>query len=230
MKKLPQNVQDFVFDGTWEERVNEIAKKYSLNLEQTDTLANDAVLVLIGLELPDTFLQTIISDLNISRLLAEQIMQDLEMRVFDYAIKELENSKRTVSKPAATPETPANNLPMVEKGEVAHDTKPQTAPAPKEKVPVPVYKPESSAEPVQKPFAVPRYTAAPEPEEKTSEEKPFSILEFVKKTPPTPPAPPAPPVPPKPATQTAPTSSGAQPSTQKPPQKYAADPYREPLN
>src|SRR3984885_16006631 len=103
MKKLPQNVQDFVLNGAWEERTGEIAQKYSLNPIQTDALANTVVLVLVGLELPDTFLDTIIADVGISRLLAEQIMNDLETRVFEYAISQIgSKSKTEKAKPVVT--------------------------------------------------------------------------------------------------------------------------------
>lgn len=96
VKNLAQNVQDFVFDREWEKRTLEIAKKYSLNDAQSDTLADTVVLALIGLEKPETFLQTIIRDLGISKLLAEQVMSDLETRVFDYAIKQIEVTKPVV--------------------------------------------------------------------------------------------------------------------------------------
>ncbi|MFA7216525.1 MAG: hypothetical protein WC095_00890 [Candidatus Paceibacterota bacterium] len=87
VRKLPKEIQDFVFDGVWEERVEEIGLKYSLDSVQLDNLANKVLFILIGLEKPEDFLQTIISELSISRLLAEQIMNDLDSRVFDYAIK-----------------------------------------------------------------------------------------------------------------------------------------------
>src|SRR3989338_1688659 len=95
VQKLPQAVQDFVYDGAWEVRTNEIARKYSLVAGQTDALANTVVLVLIGLESPDTFLDTLVTDLEISRLLGEQIMADLEKRVFEYALGVIENKEKS---------------------------------------------------------------------------------------------------------------------------------------
>lgn len=87
VKNLPKEIQDFVFEGVWEERVEEIGLKYSLDSVQLDNLINKVLFILIGLEKPENFLQTMISELSISRLLAEQIMNDLDSRVFDYAIK-----------------------------------------------------------------------------------------------------------------------------------------------
>lgn len=93
IKNLPIPVQDLVFDGDWEERTIEIGKKYALNDKQIDELANSVVLILVGAEKPENFLKTIIKELNISKILAEQITEDLEKRVFDYALKAIENSE-----------------------------------------------------------------------------------------------------------------------------------------
>jgi uncharacterized membrane protein len=74
VKGLPKAVQDMIFDGVWEERTIEIGKKYSLSDIQINSLADLVVLVLIGLERPETFLQTLIVELRVSALLADQIM------------------------------------------------------------------------------------------------------------------------------------------------------------
>jgi len=98
LKTLPKSIQDVVFDGVWEERTEEIAKKYSLNELQTDSLTNNVLYILIGLENPDNFLDTIVAELGISRLLAEQITEDLEVRVFEYTVKSIEKRGETMSK------------------------------------------------------------------------------------------------------------------------------------
>ncbi|MFZ2621215.1 MAG: hypothetical protein WAX85_01825 [Minisyncoccia bacterium] len=89
IKNLPKPVQDVVLDGVWESRTTEIAKKYALNPIQTDGLINSVLFILIGLDKPDDFLERIINDLGISSLLAEQILEDVNNRVFEYAIKEI---------------------------------------------------------------------------------------------------------------------------------------------
>ena len=150
LKTLPKSIQDVVFDGVWEDRADEIAKKYSLNEAQTDSLINNVLFILIGLENPDNFLDTIITELNISRLLAEQITEDLEVRVFEYTVKSIENKeKRTVAEsprqnPAPSPapepisikptlvvendipEIRPEILPMVEPEEKVHIVEPPT--------------------------------------------------------------------------------------------------------
>ncbi|MBI4155923.1 MAG: hypothetical protein HY507_01685 [Candidatus Zambryskibacteria bacterium] len=97
IKNLPQAVQDLVFDGEWEKRVTEIAKKYSLGPGQTDTLINNVLFVLIGLDTPDTFTSLMTSELGISKLLAGQIIEDLENRVFEYALGVIENKQQKLT-------------------------------------------------------------------------------------------------------------------------------------
>src|SRR3989344_75148 len=96
VKNLPQVVQDFVYDGVWEERTAEIAKKYSLGPGQTDTLINNVLFVLIGLDTPDTFTNLMTSELGISKLLASQIIEELETRVFEYVLNTVESQKLKV--------------------------------------------------------------------------------------------------------------------------------------
>jgi len=91
VKKLPPEIQDLVFNGVWEQRTREVANKYSLSEPQTEDLLDLTVLTLIGLERPQNFIVTLVSNLNISRLLAEQIVLDLDKRVFEYAIKTIES-------------------------------------------------------------------------------------------------------------------------------------------
>lgn len=214
IKNLPQKVQDFVFDREWQDRVYEISKKYSLNEDQSENLADIVVLVLIGLQNPETFLDSIVKDLGVSRLLAEQIMEDIDKRVFDFAMKSvgsLENnppkspSKENVPfiKPLV-PEIKPENLPMdsgnpVEKHDILKTQADLSNTQPK--------KPEE----VQKPLSVPRFTAVPiENEEVPSEspetKKPEDMMSDKLKS--------------------VTTSSAPKPET---PKNYAVDPYREPI-
>jgi hypothetical protein len=202
MKTLPQSVQDFIFGGVWEERTDEIAKKYSLNDTQTDNLINNILFILIGLDKPETFLETTIIELGISRLLAEQIMEDLEVRVFEYATKSIENKEKrggssqqviasskedknklsTSSMPVGIPnieddipEVRPEITPMVEKDEVVHDSSQQPVASSKENTggrEIPRAPLGQTSEPVQRPVSVPRYMG--EQEEMTNDKFPMT--------------------------------------------------------
>lgn len=163
INNLPKKVQDFIFDGEWQDRVYEISKKYSLNEDQSENLADTVVLVLIGLQGADTFLDTIIKDLGVSRLLAEQIMEDVDKRVFELAIKETgggSTEQRSAPRNDApfikplVPEIKPDNLPMdtgspIEKHEILKTQEKLT------------FEPEVKNDYTQKPVSVPRFTGVP---------------------------------------------------------------------
>ncbi len=244
-KKLPSNIKDFIAQGEWEKRTMEVGKKYALNEGQVDDLINIVLLVLVGAEKPETFLETVISDLGISSLIADQISEDLGNRVFEYAIKEIGNKKQkveTVTQPSSAPkpapeavkarppEVKPVNLPMVEKGETIRINKPP-AQTPRPAMPKVGeetvenrinYKstpaPAPKAEPVQRPITVPRINMATEektPATNISSEQMVNIIEKKLNN----------------------VTNGVTPSAKeevKPevvvePKKYTVDPYREPI-
>jgi hypothetical protein len=214
LKVLPKDVQDFILNGSWEERTLEIAKKYSLNESQGDTLANSVLLLLIGLLKPEEFLDGIIADLSISRLLAEQIKDDLEVRVFEYAVKTIENKrgKQEIPKEGKSPEVISKipeikpeNLPSILL-EQTHIVEPPRTDKDNSVIENPGrinYKPVSESpkpmpERVDKPISVPNFS--PEPVV-----NPIAIG------------------------KNEPTIVETKP-IEPPPKKYAVDPYREPVN
>ncbi len=188
LKTLPKEVQDFLAEGVWEERTIEIGKKYGLNETQIDDLVNAVVLLLTGIEKPDKFLDTIVSSLAISKLLAEQIMNDLDNRVFDYALKQTTKKEqkpiynpvqsvevkpkmpdvkpvtpmpKTVLEPKV-PEVKPQNLPMVEPGEKVHINKPPVTVSSESSGPKITYKPVSAVKEEPKvPETVQRPVAVP---------------------------------------------------------------------
>lgn len=117
VKKLPKEIQDLIFDGVWEERVEEIGLKYSLDDNQLDNLIDKVLFILIGLEKPDSFLETMVGELSISRLLAEQIMNDLNARVFDYALKTIETNQEKPKEKSAGNNSLSNEISNILKEE-----------------------------------------------------------------------------------------------------------------
>lgn len=148
IQELPPIVRDFIFEGSWQDRTEEIAKKYSLNESQTNILVDNVLFVLIGIDKGEDFIKLMPSELGISKLLSGQIVEELETRVFDYSIKSIQNKlpkkenetvpqpnqkpplKTQISKPLATPpEIRPDILPMIEDGEsvkVLEPKKPDT--------------------------------------------------------------------------------------------------------
>jgi hypothetical protein len=207
LNELPKTTQDLLFGNVWEERTGEIAEKYSLNELQKDSLVNNVLFILISKAKKETLLETIVKDLGISQMLAEQIMEDLEMRVFEYALKTIQNQDKKGGSSEKTdgdlPEIRPEITPVIEPEEKVRvrpipvgfaDTTPK--PAPKPQIPGP--------ELVQRPVSVPRYTAVPmEENDATGVSQKTTAPAGAPKTPE--------PVP-------------------EPVKKYAVDPYREPIN
>jgi hypothetical protein len=112
IKSLPQSLQNLLSEGVWEERVNEISKKYSLTPEQSGALSNIVLLTLTFISPPEEMKQNITGDLGISDLLSEQVSSDLETRVFEYAAKQLNVVQKQQAPAPKQTEAPKLDLPV----------------------------------------------------------------------------------------------------------------------
>lgn len=143
IEKLPENIKKVIFSLPWEDRTREIAKKYSLTPEQTESLVDVVTCALVGLEKEAEMANHIISDLGISKLLTGQILLDLDKRVFDLVLNALDQN--TKAAPAQEPAQTEPNIPPIP---------PQPTPSP---TPVPTPTTQTTSIPVQKPVNVPRF-------------------------------------------------------------------------
>ena len=217
--QLPQEVQDFVMESSWQERVFEIAVKYSLDQTQTNTLVSYTLQLLIGLEDPELATGVLEKNLRISRLLATQISADLNARIFEYAIATVEKKLGVNTPTSVTTDVPRNS-----EVETTEPTVPANLPGA-----VDVGSPEDYIhtedeveEIVQKPIPVPRFTAMVTEETPVNE----SLVEQKINTAHT-----------TPVTEIKPQNIIAEklntvvkPKIEKPtgiPEKYIVDPYRE---
>lgn len=144
LSQLKSNLENSIFKkipndknpGTPESNKNkviEISKKYNLSQSQTDKLLNILTPIIVAQKKPDGLMNTIVNNLSISRLLAEQIMNDLEKRIFESFGKGGQNRDRVISEPVIQKQQPLEaergrmtapppaNLPMIEPGEVVQD-------------------------------------------------------------------------------------------------------------
>lgn len=229
LASLPQKTKDVVLDDFWQKRTKEIAVKYSLSEEQSTTLQNLVLFVIIGVENPGDLEESLKNELGVSELLAEQIGNDLDVRVFGALVKNLgnkeegsnNNQKITNTKVESgfghlmppqpngalnieneIPEVRPETVPMVEKGEMAHDV-PPPAPVKTE------IRPEAQNEMTNDKFPMTN---------QIQNQNDKAVTETVK--------------PPEPAPQQptpVPKPSAPQEPPTPPVKKYAVDPYREPL-
>jgi hypothetical protein len=92
--------------------------------------------VIYMFENPNDYISNIKREVGISEEIATTIAESVADKIFDLILKKSEKSEEPVkAKPepimtSAVPEIPPTNLPMVEKGEVAHDARPLTPAGP----------------------------------------------------------------------------------------------------
>ncbi|HEY0221105.1 MAG TPA: hypothetical protein VGC58_02685 [Candidatus Paceibacterota bacterium] len=120
----------------WQIRVEEISKKYNLNDPQKNNLNSFCKEVFSDVSKKTDLLNTLDQKIGISKILSDQIAEDLEKRVFNYAVKgtavknveevvdirkdtdiQIPKMEKMVYPKTTIPEIKPNNLPMVEKEE-----------------------------------------------------------------------------------------------------------------
>ena len=208
-----------------ENRITEIAKKYELDEKQKASRINIISTLSISPNDRVNMLDEITTKLEISGLIAEQILEDLESRVFSYSLKSLEKLKPSQASPVTETKTKQNittKIPGVRPDNLPIESNPSNRPG-VSSVPNYNYTPRPKVvvdEPVQTPISVPRFKAVPLDEGEsvgrdfipTLAPKPNaggimdSKLNSITKS-----------------VESTPTQSPA-------PQKYTSDPYREPLS
>ncbi len=159
LKKLPKPLQKLISEGVWEEKTKEIAQKYSLNENQTENFIDLVLFILLGVDEKKDLTEMIASEVETSNLLAEQLKNDVEKRVLEYAIKVIDDYDKGTS----TEKTKIDNQKNTK--EDLPEVRPEITPVVEKNEPVRV------VEPVQRPISVPRYTGVPleEDSEKTPE-------------------------------------------------------------
>ena len=237
---LPKPVLELLQDDVWSKRVDEIASKYSLNEEQTDTLKNLVLFVLIGAEDPDTFEESLEKEVGISSLIGKQMVDELDARVFKYAFDFIDK-QGGFGQPVAAPVAAKSNFDVLEKQKEEVEIPPRILPmveskeqrekvmaenryvgaAPAKTAPAPANLPKAPAEPVGK-IQEGTFIGA------DFVQKPISVPRFSAATP----SAPVPEVKPQniidQKLSSATSAAEKKPAVEYPP-RYGVDPYREPL-
>ncbi len=208
LEKLPPAVQKSIKSSEWKQKILDIGNKYSLQPDQIDNLEVEALLVAIGVESDEEMILNIERELDISEVLAEQLTEDVNQRVYKWIYKQLS------SEPTLQEKVPEPNIPEKEPEHA------NTLDVPPANLPGEVIEDEIKVKPVAiqdqvKDFFAPGPTIVSE----------TAGAPFVPSSPIHPiEAPIEEPVPQKPQSFIA--QKLAQPTA---PQKYSADPYREPI-
>lgn len=133
---LPPEIKEAIGRVPWKERVRDIAKRESLNDDQALALEAETMIILYGFLPPEGYVQSIETEVGVDEEQAERVAKLVTNEIFDDIERQFEtieasasNSSPTSPAPTSTSsiavKIPQPSFPMVEKGEVAHDTTPQ---------------------------------------------------------------------------------------------------------
>jgi len=81
-KKLPKDIQDAILAVDLRSKMQFITKKNNLHIDQAETLENEAVFVMLGLEHPGNLVANIAKHVEVSEEKAEAIAEDLNREIF----------------------------------------------------------------------------------------------------------------------------------------------------
>lgn len=154
-KTLPLNLQQAINAVPWRNLVQEIGKENNLNNEQMALLEEGTMLIIYGFEDPTGYSDNLVKAIGIGEITAGKIFNSVWDRIMAPISKKANEMENKI------PEIPPINLPMLEKGEAAHDITPM-APAvrskeyevvkEKSKIPLPDYRYEGGKDPYREPI------------------------------------------------------------------------------
>ena len=233
LNRLPASAREVILSADWHSRASDIGRKYSLEPSQINSLEYEILFVLLGMEADGDFVENIKKQLNISDLLANQIDEEVNSRVFAYLLDLIEKKEPSVSK-ASMSKMPFD---MFEKSSTMSsrvlDTDKEDAGVPEikpdnlpQKITVPKYVPPDKPAPVV-PNNLPGQVISEQKNQSPAQEQPVSRVPLDTEVPAI--------QKPEPVEKARPNIvdnklnnvvSGVE---DKPPQKYAFDPFREPI-
>ncbi len=161
--KLPPKELEAINSTPWQEIVKDIALRNKLGIGQAAILEKETLFVLYKLEREEDYHTNITREAELNKDLADPVTNAINLEVFKQ-IKDRANGVVPASAPIPqapqnTPvpatiqnSTPPANLPMIENGEVAHDTTPNTVSENKQQVSTPDYRYQGGKDPYKEPL------------------------------------------------------------------------------
>lgn len=82
MQTLPPAIHEYLSQGKYEPIVQNLAAKYSLHVDQAGTLERETMLLLMGIETPSEFMQTLTNEAQLNQSIVNNIAQDINQLIF----------------------------------------------------------------------------------------------------------------------------------------------------
>lgn len=113
--KLPANLQKAINTVPWKSSVKEVALLNKLSFEQVAVVERETMFIIYGFENPSDYIANLVREAQIDEVTATTIAEMVNEKIFKIISQKVEEFDKS------KPETPHENLPMVEPGEVAHE-------------------------------------------------------------------------------------------------------------
>jgi hypothetical protein len=210
--ELPQDIQQAILSADFDKRVQNIASRHALHIDQMGTLGDETLLVMIGFSNPAEFSNHIVQQIHVSAEEAQRIATDINQEIFlpiRESMKKFAEEQRAGTAPAKSVIMPS--------AQAAADTKPTPMPPLPPKISIPPSAPVVQQAPKPPP---------PPPQKPEMHSAEVMLREKTVSAPM--PATPPPPFVPKPPIAPVPPTVPVKPVPPKP-TDYKADPYREPI-
>lgn len=101
MSQLPQSVRSAISHINYQTQVASLMHKYGLRVDQAGIIDTEIMLVLLGLEHPDSLAQNLVREGHIQKETAEAIMRDINENIFKqirHELVELYSKEQILSK------------------------------------------------------------------------------------------------------------------------------------
>ncbi len=82
MKTLPPVIRTYLSQGKYTAVAQSLAGKYGLRIDQAGVLEREIMLLLMGIETPDEFVQALVDDAQLERGMINSIAEDVNERIF----------------------------------------------------------------------------------------------------------------------------------------------------
>ncbi len=116
--KLPLGLRQALQVVPWKEAIKDIALANKLSLPQISLFDQETMLILYGFDDPKNYIDNLVKEVGVDEntavTIAEAVQEKILKPIAAKASKFAESS-------TSSPSSPSENLPVVEKGEVAHD-------------------------------------------------------------------------------------------------------------
>ncbi len=129
---LPKDIQDAMLSSQFGEKLREISKKHELSVGQMNSLENETMFVMLGIERPDNYIKNLEKEVGLPSSKVREVAQEVNEKIFRlireslkkiHRVEESEEVKKEA--PVQATETPQHRVPSPREATIpTHQQKP----------------------------------------------------------------------------------------------------------